>query len=242
MAQIRPPSPPHQPIAPGRPMIAIVIDDVGVDRARSERVIALPSPVTIAFMTYAEQPRHWMARARGEGHEYLVHVPMQPAGAGVNAGPHVLTVGQDRETLLGRLRWGLDRWDGEVGVNNHMGSRFTEDAAGMALVAAELKRRELLFLDSRTSPRSVGAVEAARASVPWAERNVFLDNEPTVAGVRRQLAVVEDLARKRGYAIAIGHPHEATTAVLGDWIPAIEARGMTVASLTTVMRYAGRIA
>jgi hypothetical protein len=227
------------PMLPGdaRPTVAIVIDDVGVDRARGERVLSLPSEVTIAFMTYAETPRQWGERARGAGHEYLVHVPMQPTG-NVDPGPNALLGGLDGDELRRRLRWGLDRWDGFVGANNHMGSRFTESMPGMSLVMEEMRSRGLLFLDSRTSARSVAGQAALQAAVPFAERNIFLDNDATPAGVQRQLAAFEDLARKRGQAIAIGHPHDATLAALASWVPAAQARGIRVVPLTKVMHHA----
>lgn len=221
----------------GRPTVAIIIDDVGVDRARGERVLALPPEVTIAFMTYADTPRQWSERARALGHEYLVHVPMQPSGS-VDPGPQALLSGLDPEELRRRLRWGLDRWQGYVGANNHMGSRFTESASGMSLVMEEMRARNLLFLDSRTSPRSVAGQAAQQAAVPFAERNLFLDNEATPAGLQRQLAALDDLARKRGQAIAIGHPHDATLAALAAWVPAAQARGIRVVPLTKVMHHA----
>lgn len=221
----------------GRPTIAIVIDDVGIDRARSERVLALPAEVTIAFMTYAEQPRQWGERARVAGHEYLVHVPMQPSGT-VDPGPNALLMGLDAEELRRRLRWGLDRWDGFIGANNHMGSRFTESAPGMSLVMEEMRARGLLFLDSRTSAKSVAAAAAQQAAVPFAERNIFLDNEATPAGLQRQLSALEDLARKRGRAIAIGHPHDATLTALAAWVPTAQSRGLRVVPLTKVMHHA----
>lgn len=221
----------------GRPTVAIIIDDVGVDRARGERVLALPSEVTIAFMTYADTPRQWGERARASGHEYLVHVPMQPSGS-VDPGPQALLAGLDAEELRRRLRWGLDRWDGYVGANNHMGSRFTESASGMSLVMEEMRARNLLFLDSRTSAKSVAGQAAQQASVLFAERNIFLDNEATPAGLQRQLTALEELARKRGQAIAIGHPHDATLAALAAWVPAAQARGIRVVPLTKVMHHA----
>jgi len=235
----RPAARPSPAIHPndGRPTVAIIIDDVGIDRARGERVLALPSEVTIAFMTYADTPRQWGERARALGHEYLVHVPMQPSGT-VDPGPQALLAGLEPAELRRRLRWGLDRWDGYVGANNHMGSRFTESASGMLLVMEEMRARGLLFLDSRTSPKSLAGQAAQQAAVPFAERNIFLDNDATPAGLQRQLAALDELARKRGQAIAIGHPHDATLAALAAWVPAAQARGIRVVPLTKVMHHA----
>ncbi|HXT05070.1 MAG TPA: divergent polysaccharide deacetylase family protein, partial [Casimicrobiaceae bacterium] len=131
---------------------------------------------------------------------------------------------------------GLARLDGYIGINNHMGSRFTQDRAGMSVVMAEVKSRGLLFLDSVTIGRTVGAATAQPLHVPFAERNVFLDDEATIAGVTRQIAVLEQVARKHGTAIAIGHPHAATIDVLAQWLPKAASRGIAVVPLTSVVR------
>ena len=220
----------------GKPAIAIVIDDLGLDRVRTKQAIALDGAVTLAFMTYAEGLHDWTGAARERRHEFLVHVPMQPLSPTTNPGPHALTVDLAHPEILERLRWGLERMEGYVGANNHMGSCFTESASGMDVVLAELKTRGLLFLDSVTTGHSACASCAASVRIPFAERNVFLDNETTTAGVSKQLAAVEAVARKHGAAIAIGHPHDATLATLAEWLPAASARGVKVMPLTSLMR------
>ncbi|MBV9522652.1 MAG: divergent polysaccharide deacetylase family protein [Alphaproteobacteria bacterium] len=220
----------------GTPAVAVVIDDLGLDQVRTGRAIALDGTVTLAFMTYAERLAEWTAAARAARHEYLVHVPMQPESATVDPGPNALTTTLPESEIRARLRWGLERMEGYVGANNHMGSRFTANAAGMRVVMEELKTRGLLFLDSRTTPRTTCASLAATRDLPFASRNVFLDNEPTMEGVRKQIAELEAVARKQGTAIGIGHPHEATLAALAQWLPAAASRGIAVVPLTSVMR------
>lgn len=224
--------------ASGTPVIAIVIDDLGLDHLRSERALGLDHGVTTAFMTYAEKLPQWLDRARTGRHEILVHVPMQPESATIDAGPNALTVSLSQDEILRRLRWGLERMDGYVGVNNHMGSRFTEDGPGMRVVMAELRMRGLLFLDSRTTPHSACGPIAASLGLPFASRNVFLDNVTTVPAVTKQIMTLEAVARRHGTAIGIGHPHDATLTALADWLPQAQARGIVVAPLTSVMRHA----
>lgn len=218
------------------PAVAIVIDDLGLGAENTRRAIALDSAVTLALMTYAPNLADWSNAARAARHEILVHVPMQPINGKIDPGPRALTVGLSDAEILDRLRWGLGRLDGYVGINNHMGSRFTQDRAGMSVVMEEVKTRGLLFLDSVTIGRTVGAATAEAMRVPAAERNVFLDDEATVAGVSRQLAVLEQVARKHGTAIAIGHPHPATLSVLAEWLPRATSRGVAVVPLTSVVR------
>ena len=120
-------------------------------------------------------------------------------------------------------------------MNNHMGSRFTSDATAMAPVIEEMRRRNLLFLDSVTSAKSVAAAAAREAGIPTLSRDVFLDDTVTEAEVERQLARAEALARKHGSAIAIGHPHSSTIKVLHRWLADYRQRGFQIVSLQTLM-------
>ncbi|AVM73877.1 divergent polysaccharide deacetylase family protein [Magnetospirillum gryphiswaldense] len=224
------------PAIGSRPMIAVVIDDLGVDRKRSERVTTLPAPLTLAWMTYADNLRPITQAARQRGHELMVHVPMQPQSESYDPGPDVLEVGLPTEELRRRLRWGLSRFDGFVGINNHMGSRFTADRAGMNVVMDEIRARGLLFLDSVTTQKSVAPDLARQYGVPFAARHVFLDNEMTVSAVRGQLAKTEAYARKYGAAIAIGHPHDGTIEALAGWLPGLEAKGFVLVPVTTIVK------
>ena len=145
------------PPADGRKQIAIVIDDAGIDRKRTARAIRLPGPLTISFLTYAEDLPRQTAAAHAAGHELLVHMAMEPTSKAVDPGPNVLRISDDARSIRNKLSLGLSRFGGYVGINNHMGSRFTADAAGMDVVMAMLHERGLMFLDSRTSGGTVGA-------------------------------------------------------------------------------------
>jgi len=255
-AVVRPPAPPPStradqpawlrnavaaPAALGRPHIAIVIDDLGLDRRRTERTIALPAPLTLSFLGYANDLPQLAEEGRRAGHELLVHVPMEPISRGEDMGPNGLAVGLGEEEVLRRLRWNLARFDGYVGINNHMGSRFTASAESMAPVMAELKARGLLFLDSRTIARSAGVELARHYGVPHAARDVFLDNEVNAPAIATQLAEVEAIARKNGSAVAIGHPHDATIAELARWIEQLPKKGFVLVPLSTIVRERWRV-
>ena len=229
--------------AAGKPMIAIVLDDVGVNRRGAQKAISLPAPLTLAFMTYADDLAKMSAEARQQGHELMLHVPMQPVSETMDPGPNVLRDDLPAAELVQRLGWGLARFDGYVGINNHMGSRFTASPEGMALVMRELKARGLLFLDSLTAGNSVAGEAAARSGVPYAVRDVFLDNEPDdLAAIHRQLAILEQTARARGYAIGIGHPHDGTVTALQQWIPEMQARGFALVPISAIVRHRQQLA
>jgi hypothetical protein len=220
----------------GRPIIAVIIDDVGVDKRRSERIIRLPGPLTISFMSYADDLARLSAEAHSYGHELMLHVPMEPMSGGLDPGPGALLESLPRDELKKRIGDDLDRLTGYVGINNHMGSRFTAYAPGMQLVMEELNRRGLLFIDSLTTDHSVGLTLAQQMGVPTAGRNVFLDNSGELAAVEEQLVKLEEVARRRGNAIAIGHPRDATIAALGAWLPTLHDKGLVLVPVTAVVR------
>lgn len=246
------PQPSVKPTAPGAPawvryavpapkpagqaMIAVIIDDLGVDRKRSERVTLLRAPLTLAYMTYAEDLPRQTGAARARGHELMLHVPMQPMDSTYDAGPDVLEVTLSPTELRRRLVWGLDRFEGFVAVNNHMGSRFTADRPGMRVVMEELSKRGLAFVDSVTSDKTVGSELARNFGVPFAARHVFLDNEMDLTSIKAQLAKAEAYAKKHGAVIAIGHPHDATIEALAAWLPGLDARGIVLVPVTAIIR------
>lgn len=226
---------PFSPVA-GKPMIAIVIDDMGIDVPRSARIIALPPPLTTSFLSYGQHLARQTAAARAAGHELMLHMPMEPLGAGINPGPDVLLTSMSDEAIRNRLRQSLGAFQGYVGINNHMGSRFTADARGMEVVMRELRADGLLFLDSVTSGRSVGAKTATADNVPNLSRNVFLDDSADPAAIHAQLRRVEEIARKTGSAIAIGHPRETTLAALTEWLPKARAEGFQFVPISALAK------
>ena len=219
-----------------RPVVAIVIDDMGLDRPRSLQVMELTGPLTLSLMTYAGGLPNWVTQARSGGHEVMAHVPMEPLDAKENPGPGALMVTMDDVAIRRVLNTDLDGWQGYVGVNNHMGSKFTMDRPHMDVVMNELKARGLMWLDSKTTGESVGPAAARMAGVPFVERDVFLDNVETAEAVMTQLARLETLAKSYGSAIAIGHPHDATITALKQWLPQLAARGISLVPITEILK------
>jgi hypothetical protein len=225
------------------PMIALVIDDLGLNGPNTRRTIALPGPLTLAFLTYAPNLKRVTEAARERGHELLVHLPMEPEDADQDPGPKALMADMNGAEIMERLTWGLSRFDGFVGLNNHMGSKFTASEPGMTVVMAEVRRRGLLFLDSMTARGTFGGRTARGLGVPYAERDVFLDNDyESPMPIRRQLALLEEVASRQGYAVGIGHPHRSTLDVLEAWIPQAQARGFRLIPISAVVRHRTRIA
>ena len=224
------------PVADGRPMIAIVIDDLGIDQPRTKRAIALPAPLTLAFIPYGYNLRKLANSGHAAGHELIVHVNMEPTDRGVDPGPKALLTSLSAAEIRERMTWALGQFDGFVGINNHMGSRFTEWPDGMEIVLQMLRSRGLLFLDSLTSTTSVGAPLARAHGMAYAARDVFLDHDQSAESVTAQLRETERIARRNGHAIAIGHPHDVTVDVLRKWLPEAKAAGFQLVPLTAIVR------
>lgn len=219
-----------------RPKVVIVIDDLGLDRRRSRAIAELPSPLTMSFMAYAGDLPSQTQAARRAGHELMLHVPMEPGSTTIDPGPNVLLVGMSKAEIEHNINWDLDQVSGYVGINNHMGSRFTADRDGMEVVVGELKKRGLLFLDSLTSGRSVAHDAARDAGIPFAIRNVFLDDEDDLDAINRQLGRTLEVARRTGFAIAIGHPRDNTIKALKAWLPKLDGKGFQLVPISAVAR------
>lgn len=210
-----------------RPMVAVVIDDVGVDQAMSARALALPSPVTISVLPYASRAAGVATEASALGHEVFVHLPMEPVGL-ADPGPGALTTWHGAEAVAERTRQALAQVPYATGLNNHMGSRFTACVPCVEPVVEAAADAGFTVLDSVTSDKSALGAAAARAGVATLARDVFLDHDPDPAAMRGQLDRAERIARQRGVAVVIAHPKAASLEVLASWMVDAEARGFDV--------------
>lgn len=210
----------------GAPRVVIIIDDMGMDRVQTRAAMDLPAPITFAFLPYAGDLAVQTAMARERGHELIVHVPMEPMNATLNAGPQVLRPSMEAEEFMRVLEGGLSAFDGYVGINNHMGSRMTQDREGMRRVMEVLREKGLLYVDSKTISTSVAEDEAQKAGIPHAGRDVFLDHDESYEAVSAALAQAERKALQDGLAIAIGHPKKETLRALREWLPGLQEKGI----------------
>ncbi len=219
--------------------IAIVIDDIGNDIEIARSLLSLPAPITLSIFPYAPHAREIAREAREKGYEILMHVPMEPEGypgRGKDPGQGALYVNMTSAELVRQINEDLDRIPEVCGINNHMGSRFTCRPEEMRVLMRVLKKRKKLFLDSRTSAQSVGYKLAKEAGVPTVKRDVFLDNVRDVAKIREQLELLVEEAKKRGYAVGIGHPHKATYLALKKAIPELKKEGIKFVFVSTLAR------
>ena len=214
---------PVQPVLPegkagASPVMVIVIDDLGENQSALNRLLSLNFPVTCAFFPYGSKTLAGAEAAHRAGMEIIVHQPMQPiAYPAIQPGKDALMVNMDRATILRIVRNGLDRVPHAVGLNNHMGSRFTQDRERIGAVLQVVEERGLFALDSVTHGRSVFYDEAGRFRVKRLQRSTFLDVQAEHGAVLAALRQTERMARLSGQAIAIGHPLQATLSALEEW-------------------------
>lgn len=204
--------------------VALVIDDLGARMEDIATLLDLGVPITYAVLPYEEQTPEVVAELRKRRAELLLHLPMQPRND-EDPGPGALRVDMDAEALREGTEAALRQVPGAVGVNNHMGSRMSEDQGSMETVLQVLVERGLFFLDSRTSASSVGYRTARSLGLPAAERHVFLDRDPDPEAIRQQFRRLLDLSRTRGAAVAIGHPLPETLQVLAEEVPKAKEEG-----------------
>lgn len=219
-----------------RPAITIVVDDLGVVHPATERVLAMPGPLTLSWFPFARNLEAQVAAGVARGHEMTLHMPMQSFGLSTAwTGPDPLRIDLPPEVNMARLRAAIEAVPSTVGLNNHMGSVATRDLPLMQLVAQACKAHDMLFLDSVVVTHSVAYSAAHDIGVPAASRDVFIDHSPKPDDIREQLAQIEHHARKFGDVIAIGHPWLHTVAALEEWLPTLEAKGFTLWPLSSMV-------
>lgn len=209
--------PEPEPAPPGT-RVAVVIDDLGRSLDDLEALRRLRAPLSYAVLPFESRTREVVEELTRSGEEMLLHLPMEAAGD-IDPGPGALRTGMADQELVHGTRAALDAVPGAVGVNNHMGSLLSSDDRSMRAVLSVVSERGLYFLDSRTTVETVGYRLAAALGIPSAERQVFLDQEIDERLVTYQFRRLLELARLRGSAIAIGHPHPVTLEVLAREIP-----------------------
>jgi polysaccharide deacetylase 2 family uncharacterized protein YibQ len=166
--------------------------------------------VTLSVLPFQSYSSQIAKMAHQKGREVILHLPMEPLNSRINPGAGALFVSMSPGQMRLSVAAALDTSPYFDGVNNHEGSRLTGDAKSMQVVLSELKDRKLFFVDSMTINTSVGWKEARRMGIPTCKRDIFLDDNISAGAIRLQIEKAVRIARMRGAALAIGHPHEVT--------------------------------
>lgn len=224
-------------LAADTPRIAIIIDDLGYQLSSGRRALALPGAVSFAILPDAPRAAVLARSADEQGKEVLLHLPMQATGDR-HPRQHTMTLDMSRDQLTLAIDTALVAVPNAIGINNHRGSLMTRHPGHMRWLMEEIGLRgRLFFVDSFTTHESVAMQIAAEAGVRAVKRDVFLDSDPDPANIRAEFERLKALARKQGYALAIGHPYDATLTFLEAELPTLSAEGIKlvpVSELVTV--------
>ncbi len=216
---------------------AIVIDDLGQDVEAARKLLRMPFPMTFSVLPRLAHSSEIAEDAHRAGRDIMLHLPMEAEpGAPVRAGQGEIRVGMSGEAVAKTLLTDLESVPHSDGVNNHMGSRATADAALMREVMTVLAARRLYFVDSRTTAESTALDVARRMGVPAFYRSVFLDDTETTAYTLGQLREFRRVVEEQGAALAIGHPHATTLEALAQSLPQFEQDDIQLVPASTLIR------
>jgi len=236
---VKAPLPPEHPRkrAAGPGTVAIIVDDMGSSIQEVDELMAIKVPLTFSIIPGLAKSKGVAQAAHAGGYQVMIHIPMEPQGyPRQRMEQSGLLLAQSDGEIQKRLNGFLQAVPFAKGANNHMGSRFTEDRAKMETVLSFLKEKRLFFIDSRTTPRSVGNSLATEMGLETASRNVFIDNVQDVAAIRKQLEQLATMARSKGGAIGICHPHKTTIQTLAATMPELKRSGITFVYAADLVR------
>ncbi len=221
-------------VAGGPPRVAVLVSGLGVPGAPDGDVIkGLPPPVSIAYGAYGRSLQERVTKARAEGHEVLLAIPLEPKDyPAEDPGPHVLLTTLPTDENLKRLQWLMSRYTGYVGVTNDMGAKFEVTEASLRPMLEEVKRRGLLYLDDGSVEGSVAGQVAKGLGLDYSVAQVQLDAHQ----MAKALAALEAAAKAQGAAIGVAKAEPDTVKKITEWAGSLEAKGLVLVPVSAAMR------
>ncbi len=231
---ILPAEPVENPVK--QPQIAIIIDDLGYTLKRDSRALDLPGPIAYAFLPNTPYAKKLAAKAFLQGKEILLHQPMESLD-GNDLGNGGLRLDMTEQEIVQTVKANLQAIPHAIGINNHMGSLLTRHPGHMQWVMNAVQQQgNLFFIDSRTASKSTAYKAAREAMIPSLQRDIFLDTWVNTNKIRKQYRKLLRLAKKRGYALAIGHPFPETINVLMQELPRLKSQGIELVALSELVQ------
>jgi polysaccharide deacetylase 2 family uncharacterized protein YibQ len=218
------------------PRIALVVGGLGISQTSTQEALRVLGPdVTLAFAPYGSSLERWMQKARGDGHELLLQIPMEPFDYPDNdPGPQTLIASASTEVNNDRLMTLLGRLTNYVGVVNYMGARYTADATALGATLNELTGRGLMYVDDGGSSRSVAEPVARSARTPFAKADVVIDEVARDDAIRARLTQLEQIARTKGVAIGTASALPISLRNLESWTKSLENRGLVLVPVSSL--------
>ncbi len=200
--------------------LILIIDDMGRDYVAAQELIKLfGSKINLAILPYSPYAKKIQKLCLEHNVSMLLHMPMEPKSyPEYNPGPGALFTSMSDQQIRKLTNKAINSLKNIVAVNNHMGSKFTENLHVMTIFLKELKKKNLFFIDSRTTPNSVSKVLGKEMGIVVLQRDIFLDNSKNIKDIVLQLRKAEGYSVKKDYVIAIGHPYPETIEALKIWL------------------------
>ena len=217
------------------PRIALIIDDIGFSRSRLDMFLEIDTVMTFAILPRLPMSLLLAEEIHSLGYEIMLHQPMEPIDSTIDPGPGALYVGDDEDKIIMTVEENISEFPFATGVNNHMGSRFTECQREMKDVIKTLKNRGLFFVDSLTTTHSKGYQTAKSLNVASVKRNIFLDSVLEVSIIRRQLERLKEHALRTGSAIGIGHPFPETAEAIALFSGSLVASNIKMVKMSSLI-------
>jgi uncharacterized protein len=220
------------------PKVAIVLGGMGLNKELTQKATrTLAGEVTFAFAPYGDDLQAQVNRARAQGHEILLQLPLEPFGyPAANPGPKTLMVGAEGSANLDAFVWHMSRFAGYVGITNYMGGRFLNEARALRPVLAEMKKRGLVFLDDGTATRSLATEIGRIVGLKVKSAAKVIDAEPSAEAIDKALADLEAEARETGLAIGTGTGLEVTIDALDQWSRSLAEKGILLVPVSAAYR------
>lgn len=218
------------------PKVAIVMDDFGYNMNNVDRLFAIKKPVTFSILPNLPYSKRVAGQASLNGYETILHLPLESLDRNAPAEAGTIKSDMSEGEILSLLDKDISSVSGVRGVSNHQGSKATEDNHCMSLVLSDLKKRGLYFFDSLVTDKSICRQAAASAGVPYAKRDLFLDNENSMEYIEKQMLTLRKFAFKNGRAIAVCHDRKNTIAVLNKMMPELSSEGIRFVYLSDMVK------
>jgi len=221
-----------------RGKIAIIIDDNGYGRDACRHIYSIDQPIAIAILPSLPYSKIVAACAHARNKEILLHLPLEPKEyTETYAAGYIITTTMSPQVIKSKLTDAINSIPHVVGLNNHMGSKATENAPTMKVIFSVLRERDLFFVDSRVTTKSVSKGLALKMGIPCSERDVFLDNKSDRNYIENQFRELSQVAAKQGHAIGIGHDRSLTWKILKEQLSFLENNGFKIVPLKEILTF-----
>ena len=220
-----------------KPRIALIVTNLGLSATYTKAALKLlPEDITLSFSHVAPRLKSWIREARQKGHEVLMDIPMEPLGFPKNdPGRATLLTSSNEVENLNRLEHVMKKAGGYVGLLGTLGTKFMLHSETFLPILKTIKQRGLIYVDSRSTSRSLGPELASSIQLPRAFNNIFIDKEPSNQKIKGKLDELEKIALKKRFAVGIAQPFPLTIEILSQWAEKLKTKQISLAPITAVV-------